>query len=609
MALVALAPLGTLSWILTGRSREALETSQQETQQLLASSIAGRFDSRLHGIQGQLQVFADSLAGVLTDQGIEELEQSLMSRPVLGRMLDMDSDDRVAREARDFVALRIVSGTGRSWKARIADWEPGEEVERLLRKEVQETFGAPEGKPRVGSPVLIASTGRAVLTITAPVVVEHQTRAVVAGLVDLTSLWARILREFRTPYTVYATDPGGRLFAHSDPRQVGGKRGPTTNSEIVERFVRGGGRSSETLHFTERGPDGEAEALIGSYETSGRGWGIFVQAREGQADWLTHRMIETTRWWSLGAFAVAVLLASAFAGTLSHPVRRLTDAARRFADGDYAARAEVHGRDEIGELAETFNRMAGEIEATIEEVRRKAEENRQLFFGTIEALAEAIDAKDPYTRGHSARVMRFSVIIARSMGMKEAALEEIKVAALLHDVGKIGIDDAILKKPSNLTDEEFAIMKQHPVKGAKIFEKIGKKASALDGMKHHHERFDGKGYPDGLAGENIPLVARIITVADIVDAMISTRPYSRPMTFDAAVARVNEISGSVVDPRVTEAFNRACREGHFADEQKRLSAIRLAPPPAAAAAPVPATAGVAPAPAAVAPVPPASPDS
>src|SRR5262249_46553214 len=160
------------------------------------------------------------------------------------------------------------------WKARIADWEPGQEVESLLGDEVSEGFSARDGKVRVGSPVLLSESNRAVLAITAPVMADQRTRAIAVGLVDLAAPLARILGEIRTPYTVYATDRQGRPFVHSDPREL--RAGASLrDSEIVQRFVTGGGRNSETLHFTARGPDGNPEALIGSYEQSGQDWGIF----------------------------------------------------------------------------------------------------------------------------------------------------------------------------------------------------------------------------------------------------------------------------------------------------------------------------------------------
>src|SRR6185295_15450473 len=144
-------------------------------------------------------------------------------------------------------------------------------------------------------------------------------------------------------------------------------------------------------------------------------------------------------------------------------------------------------------------------------VQRAARENKELFLASVKALAEAIDAKDPYTRGHSERVARYSAAIAEEMGLPSDAVEKVRLAALLHDVGKIGVDDRIIRKPTALTEEEFAIMKTHPAKGASIMGAIPQLQDIIPGMKHHHEKWEGGGYPDGLKGEQIPMQARIVT--------------------------------------------------------------------------------------------------
>jgi len=188
--------------------------------------------------------------------------------------------------------------------------------------------------------------------------------------------------------------------------------------------------------------------------------------------------------------------------------------------------------------------------------------------GTIRALAQAIDAKDPYTRGHSGRVNRYSVIIGRHIGLSEEDLRNIHVASLLHDVGKIGVDDSILKKPGALTPEEFSVMKSHTVLGATIMEPIGQMKRIIPGLRSHHERMNGKGYPDSLKGEEIPLMARIIAVADTFDAMTTQRPYQQAMSFEAASARINELKKVALDERVVEAFNRAYEAGELTDKEQ-----------------------------------------
>ena len=159
------------------------------------------------------------------------------------------------------------------------------------------------------------------------------------------------------------------------------------------------------------------------------------------------------------------------------------------------------------------------------EVDKKTRENEELFLHVVEALADAIDAKDTYTNGHSGRVAAYSREIARRFGYSGQKEKELYMTALLHDVGKIGIPDAIINKPARLTEEEYGVIKTHAVMGAKILNNINELPSLVTGARWHHERYDGSGYPDGLAGEDIPEEARIIAVADAYDAMTSRRSY------------------------------------------------------------------------------------
>jgi len=177
-----------------------------------------------------------------------------------------------------------------------------------------------------------------------------------------------------------------------------------------------------------------------------------------------------------------------------------------------------------------------------------------VYLETVQSLASAIEAKDSYTHGHSQRVAKYSVMIARKLGLKGSELETIRHTALLHDIGKIGIAESILLKPGHLTQEEFETIKGHPLVGAKILESIDFLKKVRDQLKYHHERYDGKGYPSGLKGEQIPLGARIIAVADTFDAMTSNRPYRKKLSFEYAKQEILKNSGTQLDPKVVKAF-------------------------------------------------------
>lgn len=181
-------------------------------------------------------------------------------------------------------------------------------------------------------------------------------------------------------------------------------------------------------------------------------------------------------------------------------------------------------------------------------------ENQRVCEMAARTILKALDAKDNYTFGHSMRVTYFSMIVGKELGLADADIYELQLAALFHDIGKIGTPDAVLNKPTRLTDEEFNIMKEHPsqsyeiLKGFDNFEKIARNA------KHHHERYDGRGYPDGLKGEEIPMYARIILIADTFDAMTSTRVYRKGLPYEVAFEELKEFSGSQFDPGLVQRF-------------------------------------------------------
>src|ERR1019366_4440557 len=229
--------------------------------------------------------------------------------------------------------------------------------------------------------------------------------------------------------------------------------------------------------------------------------------------------------------------------------------------GEFHQRTPVQGAAEISELAETFNHMAGDIEEFIVQLKQAADQNHELFLGSIRMLAAAIDEKDPYTRGHSGRVAKYSIIVAQQLGLNEKELDKIRISALLHDVGKIGVDDRVLKKPGALTPEEFELMKQHPGKGANIMRPVAQLKEMLPGIELHHEHVDGGGYPHGLQGDEIPLMARIIAAADTLDAMTTNRPYQSGMDLEFAMNRIRQLTGTKFDAAVVDALDRAVRAG------------------------------------------------
>ncbi len=262
-----------------------------------------------------------------------------------------------------------------------------------------------------------------------------------------------------------------------------------------------------------------------------------------------------------GVFSVAlsVALSAWFARRLTRPVRACVAGALEIARGRFGRQVPVQVRNEIGDLAYTFNHMSRELASYDAENRRLIAALERGYLDTLRSLAGAIDAKDPYTRGHSQRVADLAVEIGRELGLPPARLQALEYGGLLHDVGKIGIEEPILRKAGALTEGEMAVMRSHPVIGAEIVRGVDFLAEALPGIRWHHERWDGAGYPDGLAGERIPLVARIVSAADVYDAMTSERPYQRPLPPRTASARVASMAGAQIEPRVAAALEAVLR--------------------------------------------------
>lgn len=179
-------------------------------------------------------------------------------------------------------------------------------------------------------------------------------------------------------------------------------------------------------------------------------------------------------------------------------------------------------------------------------------EYKSITLESLQAIGRTIDAKDEYTNGHSIRVSHYSRLIAENMGMDQDEIENIYYIALLHDIGKIAVPDSILNKPGRLTEEEFKVMKSHTTRGAEILKGISTIPQIIEGAKSHHEKYDGSGYPEGLKGENIPLVARIICCADCFDAMASKRVYKEPFSLDVIIGEFERCSGTQFDPQIAK---------------------------------------------------------
>jgi putative nucleotidyltransferase with HDIG domain len=218
-------------------------------------------------------------------------------------------------------------------------------------------------------------------------------------------------------------------------------------------------------------------------------------------------------------------------------------------------RAALAEREEEAQAREhQLARYAADLRETFKQERERAQELKRSYRATVRALANAVEARDAYTGRHAERVAAYGLAIASAGGIDPVDSPEMEFGFLLHDVGKVAVPDAILFKPAALSEEEEAVIRQHPVVGWEILREIDFLGEAKLVVRHHHERWDGDGYPDRLRGDDIPILARVFAVADTLDALTTDRPYRPATTFDAARAEIERASGTQFDPDVVAAF-------------------------------------------------------
>ncbi|MEJ2657420.1 MAG: HD domain-containing protein [Desulfobacterales bacterium] len=251
----------------------------------------------------------------------------------------------------------------------------------------------------------------------------------------------------------------------------------------------------------------------------------------------------------LGIFASSLL-----ASFLIKPIKELSAGVEELKHGTAKSPLRIYSQDELGKLTRNFNEMAALIADQRGKLTEYARDLEEAYVSMVKVVAAAIDARDSYTHGHSARVAQLSLIIGKQIGLSKEDLRDLEVACLFHDVGKIKTPDSILLKPGKLTEAEYNEMKQHVVDGASILSWAPSLSKYIPSTRHHHEWHNGKGYPDGLVGDDIPLFAAIISIADAFDAMTSDRPYRKALSKKQALSRIARMSGIQFRPDLVEIF-------------------------------------------------------
>jgi HD-GYP domain-containing protein (c-di-GMP phosphodiesterase class II) len=553
MLLVSALPLGLYHFQVLRLSQEKL-TDTESVQQTELTRAVGQ----------EIQLFDVNLYQQLISE-----RQILALTGLLDHVNDPVRGPQVTRLLENFVAsnpnilyLTAVGTDGKGGGAGNfrADQDPfvGKALQRAFAACLQSVVFRSE-------PLALGPENRPAFVMAIPLEVSEQFSGMLAAVVSLDSVLRRLEETSVRGRTVFVVDHSGRVIAHPDTRRF--VPGTDLRSSYIVAQASGLPKDLRTTATVQRFIDieqGHKAELIGTYSTiPDLAWTVIAQrsleearddagVRELNAQALTFVLVVT---------AAAVILGYLFAVGISTPIRALAASTRAISRGEFHERAPVRGAAEISELAQTFNNMAGDIESYIARLKQAAEENRELFLGSIRMLAAAIDEKDPYTRGHSDRVAKYSVMIGQQLGLSPEELDRLRISALLHDVGKIGVDDRVLKKPGALTAEEFQIMKQHPSKGANIMRPVAQLKEMLPGIELHHEHIDGKGYPYGLKGEEIPLMARIISVSDVLDAMTTNRPYQSAKEIDDALQVIRKLAGSKFDPNVVGALETVVQSG------------------------------------------------
>jgi HD-GYP domain-containing protein (c-di-GMP phosphodiesterase class II) len=567
---ISVVPMYFYSAQVEAINRDRLKTNEMLLQNTVTRSLADDIAQR----QESLRMGLSNLSSAIQVASGGDIGTNNISAPELRALLEnfvSSSDDLAYATLLNAEAKGISAG-------RIAP-------DAFLQRELERAYSAStEGRAYTGQALTVGSgkASRTVVVVSTPLSYGGRFLGMIGGIVDLQFLIKRLQEVSGGGLTPYVVDSQGRLVAGASPDYATGQ--DMTRLEIVKNFVDEGGKAQLAATKEFKIVEGKNTIdMLGTYSpVTALDWAVVVQKPQREAYRGVFEMQHTARLLAFLAVLLSIGLSIYVARKITNPLETLTESSRAIARGDFTQRVHLKSRTEIGELAETFNVMSQELEQFVLDLKRAAEENRALFMGSIQMLAGAVDEKDPYTKGHSDRVTRYSVLISREMNMPEHFIETVRVSALLHDVGKIGIEDRILKKPGALTPEEFEIMKTHTTRGANILRPVKQLREMLPGIELHHEALDGLGYPYGLKDEQIPMLARIIAVADTFDAVTTNRPYQMAHDPLEALRIIHCLVGKRLDPQCVAALTTVFERGEI--RIQRLAKTQAAGAAAGAAA-------------------------
>jgi len=548
LLLSGIVPLAFSSMLLIGQNREILESQERSYLTRSAQTLSEELSSYLVEVKGQLQLLSE---GVLAAPPAESIDGRLRQPWVTAHL------ERLLIDNQQMAALRMLGPGGAG--PHVAPAGLPEAVRAAMDWAFEQVL-ASEG--RSAYRFLVLPQGEIPLAILAVPVADPDGRlALVAEVaLHLEPMEALFDQEAQGDVEVFLVDRDGEMLwtGRASAETVAAVRDSPLIRDFVTRPL------NMTQEYSIRVDDRDIRMLGRVSPVPETGWGVVVHRRAAVAYAAVREMVVQTALSTAFLILLSLLVAGLAARRLSSPIQRLAETANEVAAGNYGKRIAIQAAGaELEELAQSFNAMTDEVQSAILRLEEAARQNRELFIGSLKAFAAAIDAKDPYTRGHSERVARYSREIARAMGLSAELVERTWVAALVHDVGKIGVDDALLKKGTALSAKEFEQMKLHPIIGARILDSIEQLRHVVPAVRGHHEAWDGSGYPDGLAAEGIPLLARIVAAGDTLDAVTTTRPYHEACSLEYALDRITELVARRFDPKVVSALLEAVRLGHI----------------------------------------------
>jgi putative nucleotidyltransferase with HDIG domain len=566
LVLISVVPMYFYSAQVERINRDRLITNERLLQNTVTRSLADDISQHQESLRMMLANLSSALqvtsGGDITAEHVEAPELRALLENFVSSSDDLAYATLLNSEAKGISAGRIAP-------------------DAFLQRELERAYAAArDGRAYNGQALVVGSgkSARTVMLVSAPVTYGGRFLGMIGAVEDLQFLIRRLQEINRGGLTPYVVDSQGRLVAGATAGYATGQ--DMLNSEIVKNFVDQGAKAQMVAATREFNITQEKTSIkmLGTYSpVVNLDWAVVVQKPRNDAYRGVYEAESTARLLAMLAVFLSVAISILAARLITNPLEVLTESSRAIARGDFSKRVKLKSRTEIGELAATFNTMSDELEHFVLDLKRAATENRQLFMSSIQMLAGAVDEKDPYTRGHSDRVTKYSMMIAREMGHDEDFIEIVRIAAQLHDVGKIGIEDRILKKPGALTPDEFEIMKTHTTKGANILRPVPQLAEMIPGIELHHESLDGRGYPHGLKGEEIPLLPRIIAVADTFDALTTNRPYQQAHEVHEALKIIHSLSGKRLDPVPVFALDAIYHRGEIRIQKPGMPAAKPEP--------------------------------